>query len=104
MKDRPVLRWGLNAIYLAALALTAVGAMLIRINQADYDDWGEAVAGAADFFRQHSWVIALMPAIAAAAKWASEHLTRSWLLKIVQSLLTDYCDEVFSGKLGVSGH
>lgn len=100
MKDRPVLRWMLGAAYAGALAGAAIGALLMRMQESEYANWGEPVASLARFVRQHPWIVALMPGVAAVARWGSEHLTRSWLLKMVQSLLTDYCDQVFSGQAG----
>lgn len=98
--EKPVLRFGLKAVYFGAIAGAALGAMLIRLSPDEYDKWGPFIANLARFVKAHTWTVVVMAPLAAVTKAASEYLTRRWLLGVVQALLTDYCDTVFSGKTG----
>lgn len=100
MRDMPMLRAGLSVVYFASLILLGIGTWLIRLSDSDLARWGPFVIALAHFVREHSWLGPVLPGVAAAAKLWRERLTRVWLLKLVKSLLSDYCDEIFSGQAG----
>ena len=100
MAHRPVLSAFLKAIYIASLGVTAIGVMLVRFDANELDQFGPIVEVAARFFKSHSWVVAVLPGIAWVAKYFSEKIETNWLLSVIQSALTQFCDQMFGSLQG----
>ena len=98
MSRHPILSIILKSIHVLSLAIAAIGAYLLRFASAE--PLSSSIVGTiARFFDQYSWVLVVLPGIAWVANHFSNKLRTNWLLSVIQSVLTQFCDQMF-GALG----
>lgn len=85
----------LTAVYVICLALAAGGTALLRLTPIDLRSYPSLVETFADFCKQYSWAVVVLPVLAGAAKAGAERLRANWLKHVVQSTLTQMADQMF---------
>lgn len=95
----PVLTFALKTVYIGSLVGAGLGAWLVRLDPAQYQNYPTSIGAIADYVRAHTWAIVLLPGLAGLSKYGLERLERRWVGRMIHALLTEYRRNLF-GSLG----